>query len=165
MALLLRLAVPLPAPANAGDSSVHAGQEDEQLEHDDHGGQHQAEHVARRGEPLVGGGDEEPLGAVQVGVQGAEEERQVTQLGLEGEKKKVRQGRWQNLQKAHKDSDDKMFLSCLLKRSGAPTGLFGSVVHVGRPARCDGPTNVALLSLLFRGPGHLEHLGGDDLHD
>lgn len=93
MALLLNLSVPLPAPADAGDSSVHAGQEDEQLEHDDHGGQHQAEHVARRGEPLVRGDPEEPLGAVQVGVQGAEEERQVTQLGLQGEKKKVRQGR------------------------------------------------------------------------
>lgn len=85
MALLLHLTVPLPAPANAGHPSVHAGQEDEQLEHDDHGGQHQAEHVARRRAPLVRGGIEEPFGAVQVGVQGAEEERQVTQLGLEGE--------------------------------------------------------------------------------
>lgn len=91
VALLLHLTVPLPAPANAGHSSVHAGQEDEQLEQHDHGGQHQAEHVARRRVPLVGGDFEEPLGAVQVGVQGAEEERQVTQLGLEGENNEIRQ--------------------------------------------------------------------------
>lgn len=89
MALLLHLAVPLPAPANAGHSLVHAGQEDEQLEHDDHDGQHQAEHVARRHAPVVHGDIEELLGAVQAGVQGAEEERQVTQLGLEDENNPV----------------------------------------------------------------------------
>lgn len=91
MALLLHLTVPLPAPANAGHTSVNAGQEDEQLEHDDHGGQHQAEHVAWRHVPVVPGDIEELLGAIQVGVQGAEEERQVTQLGLEDENNHVRQ--------------------------------------------------------------------------
>lgn len=89
--LLLHLAVPLPAPANAGHSSAHAWQEGDQLEHNDDGRQHQAEHEARRRVPLVRGDFQELLGAVQVGVQGAEEERQVTQLGLEGERNQVRQ--------------------------------------------------------------------------
>lgn len=89
--LLLHLTVPFPAPANAGDSLVYAGQEDEQLEHDDHAGHNQAEHVTRRHVPVVPGDIEELLGAVQVRVQGAEEERQVTQLGLEDENNQVRQ--------------------------------------------------------------------------
>lgn len=78
--------VTLPAPSDAGDSAVHAGQEEQQLEHDHHGGHHRTEHVAWRSVPFVCGWVEELAGAEQVGVQGTEEERQVSQLGLQGRK-------------------------------------------------------------------------------
>lgn len=78
--------VPLPAPSDAGDSAVHAGQEEQQFEHDHHGGHHRTEHVAWRSVPFVCGWVEELAGAKQVGVQGTEEERQVSQLGLQGRK-------------------------------------------------------------------------------
>lgn len=79
-------AVALPAPSDAGDSAVHAGQEEQQFEHDHHGGHHRTEHVARRSVPPVRGWVEELAGAEQAGVQGTEEERQVSQLGLQGRK-------------------------------------------------------------------------------
>lgn len=78
--------VPLPAPSDAGDSAVHTGQEEQQLEHDHHSGHHHTEHIAWRSVPFVCGWVEELVGAEQVGVQGTEEERQVSQLGLEGRK-------------------------------------------------------------------------------
>lgn len=76
-------AVPLPASSDAGQAAVHAGQENQQLEHEHDRREHEAEHVAWRSVPFIGGGSEKAGPSVQVGVQGAEEERQVPQLGLE----------------------------------------------------------------------------------
>lgn len=76
-------AAPLPASSDAGQAAVHAGQENQQLERDHDRGEHKAEHVAWRSVPFIGGGSEKSVPAVQIGVQGAEEQRHVAQLGLE----------------------------------------------------------------------------------
>lgn len=74
---------PLPASPDAGQAAVHAGQENQQLECDHNRGEHKAEHVAWRSVPFIGGGTEKSVPAVQIGVQGAEEQRHIAQLGLE----------------------------------------------------------------------------------
>lgn len=79
-------AAPLPASSDAGQAAVHAGQENQHLKHDHGRREHQAEHVAWRSVPFIGGGAEKSAPAVQIGVQGAEEQRHVAQLGLEGMK-------------------------------------------------------------------------------
>ena len=68
---------PLPALSNAGEGAVHAGQQEQQLEHQHHRRQHQAEHVAGRSVPFVGFGVKEPDPPIQVGVKGTEEQREV----------------------------------------------------------------------------------------
>lgn len=73
---------PLPALPDAAQAAVHAGQQNQQLEDQNHGGHHQTQHVAWRGPPLVGGGAQELVPAVQVSVRRAYDQSQVTELGL-----------------------------------------------------------------------------------
>lgn len=74
--------VPLPALANAGQGPVHAREEQQDLEDQHHGGHDQAEHVARGGVPLIGGGAEKLVPPVDVAMSGAYEQGQVAQLRL-----------------------------------------------------------------------------------
>lgn len=74
--------VPLPALSNAGQGPVHAGEEQQDLENQHHGGQDQAEHVARGGVPFIGGGAEKLIPPVDVAMSGANEQSQVAQFGL-----------------------------------------------------------------------------------
>lgn len=76
-------ALPLPASSDAGQAAVHAGQENQQLEREHERREQKAEHVAWRSVPFIGGGSEKAGPSVQIGVQGAEEERHIPQLGLE----------------------------------------------------------------------------------
>lgn len=78
---------PLPSLVYAGDGSVHTGGDEQQLEQQHHRGKHQTQHVAWWGVPLVGGGTQELVPAIQVGVSRTQQQSQVTQLGLVGEKR------------------------------------------------------------------------------
>lgn len=72
--------VPLPALSNAGQGPVHAGEEQQDLENQHHGGQDQAEHVARGGVPFIGGGAEKLIPPVDVAMSGANGQSQVAQF-------------------------------------------------------------------------------------
>lgn len=75
---------PLPALSNTGEGPVHAGEKQQELEHQHHRGNNQTQHVARRGEPLVGRVTKEFIPAVNVPVHRAYEQGQVAELRLEG---------------------------------------------------------------------------------
>lgn len=74
--------VPLPALSDAGQGPVHAWEEQQDLENQHHGGHDQAEHVARGSVPLIGGGAEKLVPAVDVAMSGAYGQSQVAQLRL-----------------------------------------------------------------------------------
>ena len=83
--LLTRLG-PLPALSDAGEGAVHAGEEEQQLEHQHHRRHDQAEHVARGSVPLVCGGTEKFVPAVNEAMRSADGQGQVAQLRLRGGK-------------------------------------------------------------------------------
>ena len=72
--------VPLPALSNAGQCSVHAGEEEQHLEHQHHRRHNQTQHVARRSVPLVGRGTKKFVPAVEVAMCCAYYQGQVAQL-------------------------------------------------------------------------------------
>lgn len=74
--------VPLPALPDAGQAPAHTGEAQQEYEHQRHGGNNQAQHVGRRGVPLVGGQTEEFIPAVDVAVRSADQQGQLAQLGL-----------------------------------------------------------------------------------
>lgn len=57
---------PFPASSDAGERAVHAGQDDQKLEHQHHRRHHETEDVAWRSVPFIGGGREESAPAIQV---------------------------------------------------------------------------------------------------
>ncbi len=77
---------PLPALSNAGQGSVHTGEEEQRLEHQHHRGDNQTEHVAWRSVPSVDSGSKEFVPSVNVTVCRAYEQSQVAQLRLRGKK-------------------------------------------------------------------------------
>lgn len=82
--------VPLPALADAAQGPVHAGEAQQEYEHQRHGGNNQAQHEGRRRVPLVGGHAKEFIPAVDVAVRSADQQGQLAQLGLVGEADAVR---------------------------------------------------------------------------
>ena len=73
---------PLPALAYPGDGVVDARHDQDQPRDQDHTGDHQRQHVARRGPPLVTGRPQKLIPAVQERVGGAEQQRHMTQFRL-----------------------------------------------------------------------------------
>ena len=79
--LLSRLP-PFPTLSNPNEGVVHAGQEEDQFEHQHHRRHNQTEHVAWGGIPFVGSGPKKFIPAINVAMCRAYEESQIPQLRL-----------------------------------------------------------------------------------
>lgn len=71
--------------SDTGQGSIHAGEEDQGLQHERHRGHNQTEHGARRGVPFVGRGTKKFVPGVDVAMRRAYEQGQGAQRRL-GEK-------------------------------------------------------------------------------
>ena len=68
----------LPAVPDAGDAVVDAGGDEDELQHQDHTGKHQGQHVGGGQTPVVHDGLQKPVPAVEQNVSGAQHQSQVT---------------------------------------------------------------------------------------